>query len=507
LIIALLYLIMFCWVIYKLPFFKDAHISFKWILIILMVKILGCYAYYLFYFGNNITGPQGDSYDTLTGSNIMFQAIYENPLDYIKMLFGIHSELETDALYKPYFDKINDWSQAKPADSFFLNDNRTSVRFHAFIRLFSFGHYAVHALSMMIVSFVGQFAFYKAFKSFFVQKEKSLMTIIFFVPSILFWSSGVLKEPLALCLMGFFLFSFFKIFIYHHYKIKTIGCLVFTTLAFFVLKPYVLILLITPLIVFILVQKMRIKKIALFYSVSLITIFSVSLITLKWIFHKDVVKTIVVRQNDFINLSKGGIFFSNTTNYVRLNPTDTNKYAFVDLERTKCKIKLHTKLMYWKVNNNNDTIFVNDNQDTSVYRFVSSCIPSGSAISMQRLTYSASSFAKLLPIALYHVIAKPFFYDSHSSSELVASLENLGYVLFFIFCIIFHQRKGINTNMLYLCISITFTAFLLIGLTTTVMGAIVRYKVPFIPFLLMIPLLYLDADVLKRIPIIKKWID
>ncbi len=423
------------------------------------------------------------------------------------MLFGIHSELETDALYKSYFDYINDWSQENPADNFFLNDNRTSVRFHAFVRFFSFGHYAVHALSMLIVSFAGQFAFYKTFKSYFPQKEKLLMAIIFFVPSVLFWSSGVLKEPLALCLMGFFLYSFFKIFIYQHYHLKTIFFLIATVLLFVVLKPYILMLLILPLTVFVFVQKLQVKKVALCYAISLITIFSLSLITLKYVFYKDVVKTIVVRQNDFINLSKGGIFFRNTENYVRLNPNDTNQFTFVDSERTTCKIKPHTKLMYWKINHDNDTIFVNDNQDTSIYRFVSSCMPSGSAISMQRLTYSVSSFAKLLPIAFFNVIAKPFFYDSHSSSELVASLENLGYVLFFIFCFVFHQSKGVDKNMLYLCISITITAFLLIGLTTTVMGAIVRYKVPFINFLLMIPLLYLDAGILKRIPLIKKIIN
>ena len=505
-IVALLYLIVFCWVVYKLPFFKDTQVSFKWISLILFVKILGCFAYYRFYFGSNVNGPQGDSYDTLTGANIMFQAMYENPLYYFKMLFGIHSELETDALYKPYFDKINDWSQAKPSDNFFLNDNRTSIRFHAFIRSFSFGHYAVHALSMLVVSFAGQFAFYKTFKLYFPQKEKILMAIIFFVPSVLFWSSGILKEPLALCLMGFFLYSFFRIFIQQHYRLKTIFCLVATILAFVVLKPYILILLILPLIVFVVVQKLHVKKVALCYAISLITIFGLSLITLKFIFNRNVVKTIVIRQNDFINLSKGGIFFSNTLNYVRLKPQDTSQYMYVDSARTMCKIKPHTKLMYWKLNHNNDTIFVNDNQDTSVYRFVSSCMPAGSAISMQRLTYSVSSFAKLLPVAFYNVIAKPFFYDSHSSSELLASLENLGYLLFFIFCIVFHQRKGINKNMLYLCISITITAFLLIGLTTTVMGAIVRYKVPFISFLLMIPLLYLDADVLKRIPFIKKFL-
>jgi hypothetical protein len=342
LIVALLYFIVFCWVVYKLPFFKDTQVSFKWISLILLIKIIGCFAYYRFYFSSNLNKLQSDSYDTLTGANIMFQAVYENPLDYIKMLFGIHSELETDALYKSYFDKINDWSQAKPADNFFLNDNRTSVRFHAFIRLFSFGNYAVHALSMIMVSFAGQFAFYKTFKSYFSQKETLLMIIIFFVPSVLFWSSGVLKEPLALCLMGFFLYSFFKIFIHHHYHLKIFLCLIVSALSFVVLKPYILMLLILPLIVFVVVQKMQVKKIALFYSVSLITIFSLSLITLKYVFNRDVLKTIVIRQNDFINLSKGGIFFRNNTNYVRLNPTDTNQYTFVDPERTICKIKPHT---------------------------------------------------------------------------------------------------------------------------------------------------------------------
>jgi hypothetical protein len=105
------------------------------------------------------------------------------------------------------------------------------------------------------------------------------------------------------------------------------------------------------------------------------------------------------------------------------------------------------------------------------------------------------------------VLCKPFFYDSHSILELMASMENLCFILFFIFCFIFRTKNKIDKNFLLLCISLIVTSFILIGLTTTVMGAIVRYRIPFIPFLLMIPLMYLDPTTLTKIPIIKRLFD
>ena len=216
------------------------------------------------------------------------------------------------------------------------------------------------------------------------------------------------------------------------------------------------------------------------------------------------IKTIVVRQNDFINLSKGGIFFNNDKQFVRLECNDTNSFVFIDAEKIKSKIKPHAKLMLWKRNLPNDTVFVNDNTDTTNYTYLSSCMPAGSAIPMERLTYTVKSFARLMPIAFYHVIAKPFFYDCHSGSELIASLENLGYLFFFIFCFYFRQKIKVDKNLLHLLISTIVLSFLLIGITTTVMGAIVRYKVPFIPFLLMTPLLMLDVEKIKKLPFIRK---
>ena len=228
------------------------------------------------------------------------------------------------------------------------------------------------------------------------------------------------------------------------------------------------------------------------------------MLALKIVLHKDVIQTIVVRQNDFINLSKGGTFFLNDEKYVRFEITDTTHYEVVDKDKNLCKLKPHSAFMYWRNNNLRDTIYETNNKDTSSFRFISRVTPSGSAISMERLDYSFGSFAKLIPQSFYNVLCRPFFYDSRSILELLASLENLMFLIIIIFCFWFRTKYKMDANLLALCITLVVTSFILVGLTTTVLGAIVRYKIPFIPFLLMIPLLFLDTDRLKKIPFINR---
>lgn len=488
----------------RLSFFKDQQLSFKLILAVLLIKCLGCFAYYWVYFVYYPANFSGDSVSTMHDAKIIYDALPAHPADFFKMVFGFHSNLDTDPLYEPYFQHIQKWGRADVTTEFFLNDNRTPIRVNALIMLISFGNYAVHALVMLALSFIGQFAFYKTFKPYFAGKEVLLAAVIFITPSVLFWTSGVLKEPMAVCLAGLLVYSFFKLIIEQKPKAKHVIVLFFSALCFLVLKPYVLVLLILPLLLFALVKKYQLKRIALFYLVSLLLIVASGITVLKTVFHKDVINTIVVRQNDFVNLSRGGIFLLNEQNYVRLDYKDSTQITAVDKAKQLYRLKSHAQLMYWNIHRLRDTIYVRDNQDTSLYTLLSSCAPAGSGISMNRLEYSFSSFAKMMPLAFFNVFCKPFFVDAHSLMELVASLENLLFFLFMVFCFVFGKRHGVDRNVLLLCLSIVITSFLLIGMTTTVMGAIVRYKVPFIPFLLMVPLLYLDPERLKKLPFIKK---
>lgn len=472
----------------------------------LFLKVLGCLAYYFIYFDYYTGDFLSDSASTMHDAKIIYQALPNHVGDFFKIIFGLHSELETDPLYDVYFKNIDKWGRLDVTTEFFLNDNRTPIRLNAVIMLFSFGNYAVHAFVMLMLSFIGQWAFYRTFKSYFRNKEILLALIIFLAPSVLFWTSGVLKEPIAICLMGLFFYTFFKLFIHKQVKIKCVLILLISAFFFVILKPYILILILLPLSVFALVHHFNIKRVLIFYTTFLLIVFSTGIFTLKIAFDKDVIKTIVIRQNDFINLSHGGAFFYNGTRYLRLDhiaaPT---QYEVVDREKKLYRIKPHVSLMYWNFPNVRDTIFVNDNQDTSIYTFVSSSAPSGSAINIDRLEYSFISFAKIIPQSFINVLCRPFFLDAHSVLELVASLENLLFLAFFIVCFFYGSKISIDRNLLWLCVFTVLLSFLLIGLTTTVMGAIVRYKVPFMSFLLMIPLLYLEADFLTKTPFIKRF--
>jgi len=488
----------------KISFFKDDVISLKFIFGILVIKCFACFAYYWVYFCYYPAGFNGDSVSTLHDAKVMYDALPNHPLDYIRMVLGIHSDLDTDPLYKPYFHHIEKWGRADVSSNFFLNDNRTPIRINAIIMLFSFGSYAVHALFMLMFSFIGQFAFYKAFKFYFPNKEVLLAIIIFITPSVLFWTSGVLKEPMAIGLLGLFVYAFMKMFVEGQIKLKYILLWSSSSLLFLILKPYILILLIVPFLIFAFVKRFQIKRIVVFYVSMMLIIYGGALMVLKYVFHKDVVQTIVVRQNDFINLSHGGTFFLNDKKYVRFEITDTTHYELVDAKRHLYKLNPHSAFMYWKVNNIRDTIYETNNKDTSTFHFISRVTPSGSAIRMDRLEYSFSSFAKLIPQSFFNVLCKPFFYDSRSILELMASLENLLFSIFIIFCFWFRVKDAVNMNLLLLFITLVISLFILVGITTTVIGAIVRYKIPFIPFLLMIPLLILNTERIKKIPFLNR---
>jgi hypothetical protein len=504
LILAAVYFILFSFWLSKSSFFKDDRLSLRYIFIFLSVKVAACFAYYWVYFCYYPAGFNGDSVSTLHDAEIMFSALPEHPMDYIRMVFGLHSELDSDPLYDPYFKNIEKWGRADVTSNFFLNDNRTPIRFNALIRLFSFGKYAVHGFVMLAISFVGQYAFYKTFKPYFPGKEIFLAFILFLTPSVLFWTSGVLKEPIAICLLGLFSYGFFKTAVHAQFRWNYILLLLFSAAIFLIIKPYILVVILIPYTLFALVNHFKIKRLLLFYFGWITLAYLGTAVVLKVFFDKDVLHTIVVRQNDFVSLSKGGIFFINGDKYVRLEYKDSTHYKEVGKNGNLFQLDRHSAFMYWNTHNLRDTIYETNNKDTSYFEMRAICAPSGSAINIDRLQYSFPSFAKLIPLSFYNVLCKPFFYDSCSLLEHLASVENLAIFLFFIICFVLRNRSIKDVNLLFCFCCIVIVSYVLIGITTTVMGAIVRYKVPFLPFLLMIPLLFLDSAFFKRIPFFKR---
>jgi len=132
-------------------------------------------------------------------------------------------------------------------------------------------------------------------------------------------------------------------------------------------------------------------------------------------------------------------------------------------------------------------------------------LKSGSRIELSPLEPDVLSFVKNAPVALYNSLIRPHIFEARSPIILLAALENMVILITIVLCIAFLKTKGTNINMLLFCISFVTILYILIGLTTPVLGALVRYKAPALPFLMIIFISLIDIEKLTtRLPFIKK---
>ena len=139
-----------------------------------------------------------------------------------------------------------------------FNNSKTMIIINAILHLFSFGNFYVHIVFFCFFSFVGLTALYKAFVFYFPSKVNQLIISIFFVPSILFWSSAPIKESLAICIIGLMMYiSRFGMKQKYDYKEGILISVLFLLLVF--VKIYVAIAVLPVFMVNVLIAKTSTK--------------------------------------------------------------------------------------------------------------------------------------------------------------------------------------------------------------------------------------------------------
>ena len=104
------------------------------------------------------------------------------------------------------------------------------------------------------------------------------------------------------------------------------------------------------------------------------------------------------------------------------------------------------------------------------------------------------SLIKGIPLAVLNVITRPHLLEVNNAMMLMAALENFLLMTIMAICILFSKKKIDNWNFMFFCIGFVVILFTLIGLITPILGALVRYKIPALPFLLIIFLLVFDKQ-------------
>jgi hypothetical protein len=426
-LLVIIYSLFFIFLIKKLPFFETEGVSKNTLSAIFVVKLVFGFlvaAVYTYYYTDRATA---DVFKYFDASKVMFDTLTTNPAHFFKMLFGVDCN---GAEFSGYYDKMDYW--CSPMNSSMYNDSHLIIRINTIIRFFSFGYFHVHTVFFCFFSLVGLTAIYKTFIPVLKDKSKELLCVVFFVPSVLFWGSGALKEGVVLFSIGLLIYHFNK-----SVNVKSVFICLGMTLLLGVLKFYVLVALVPGLLFMFWINQTTTSKLFLkFITVITVTV-TLGLNINRFTGIPDPFQILSQKQEDFNKLAGG----------------------------------LQTGL-------NNKPI-----------------PKAGSVIKINKIEPTFLSFVKNSPQAFVNTLLRPFVWESRSPIILMASIENMVVILFIILCLLFSKPfKKTGWQYVLFCLSFSVIQLLFIGSTIPVVGAIVRYKVPVLPFLLITFLLMLDKE-------------
>jgi hypothetical protein len=422
-LLPLTYLAFFLWLIGKLNYFKTSGFSSISLQFAFLIKAFCGLVIYLIYTYYYPVRMEADTFKYFDDSKYLYNALWEHPLDYFKMLFGINCE--NDYFLKQYYSDMYNWYRSY--DNGLLNDNRLVIRLNAFIRLFSFGNYHVHSLFFNFLTFIGSYSLARLFLVFSESKWKTYL-VVFLIPSFVFWSAGILKESILIFALGSFTWNVYKLISGSH-KISTYLWILFLIPILFIMKFYVFVALIPAILAWWISQKTK-RTI----SIHLVTIVACLLVALGIGIIFPTYNFLVImaaKQGDFINLA----------NFLNVN----------------------------------------------------------SSIYMDYLEPNLWSFIKASPKAFINTLTRPWPTELKGILFYPPLFENL-FIIFILFIGWFYRKK-VNPQQwkfIVFCLTFSILLFVIIGLTTPIIGAIVRYKIPAIPFLIFVALLFLDDSKLPQ---------
>jgi hypothetical protein len=242
---------------------------------------------------------------------------------------------------------------------------------------------------------------------------------------------------------------------------------------------------------------MKNRKYALLKFLTVFILFFGFTLSLKWIApEREPLRLLANKQNDFLKMSKGGITLVNDS-----------VEAFIAFDHREDLVKENDSVYHIRkgadyyyrpyLNGFIDTVFVKNSCDTSDYKLQTDLPRAGSLLNVGYLHPDLKSFLKEIPKAWFNVLFRPFIWEAKNPMFLLPALENLLLIVMILLVIFFHGKIS-NPEVFGFCISFSLILLLVIGLTTPVLGALVRYRIAAQPFLLIALLMLIDREKLVR---------
>ncbi|WP_426060764.1 hypothetical protein [Hymenobacter sp. B1770] len=388
----------------------------KYFIPALTVKVIGAIALGILY--HTLYG--GDTNNYYTHAGVIYRAFGES--------FAAGFELVTTAGdVTPAIQKYTDqmWWFGRGSNEYFV------IRVAGVFALLSFNTYTVIAVLFATATFSGMWVMYMTFAKIRPQAYKELAIAVFFLPSVFFWGSGLLKDSLCLGALGWLFYTFYRGAIERRNVLRCALIGMCAIGVIFAMKVYILLAFVPP--------------------------------ALLWVFneHTRNIRNTAVRWLVTPLFLGAGVVVAGYT-FVQISAAD----ARFDIENIGAQSKL-----------------------TADYLQQVSATERGSGYNIGTQDGTLGGMAKLAPQALVVALFRPFLWEARNPTMALSALEA---TYFLVLTLRILWRVGVvktfaaisKTPALTLCFVFSLIFAISVGISSGNFGTLVRYKIPLMPFYL-----------------------
>ncbi len=384
----------------------------------LTVRILGALVaglIYQFYYDG------GDTFAYHThGSRVLWEAMIDSPVTGVRLLFA-------NGEYGPgVWDTASQIWYWNDPQSFFV------IRIAAILDLLTFSSYSGTAVLFAVIAFTGAWMLFLTFYRLYPDSHRWIAFSSLFIPSVVFWGSGIFKDTITLAALGMATFGFYRLVFLQRIRVGTVILVLAAFWVIFSIKKYILLCFLP----------------ALFFWVVITYLSRIRLVMLRLI------------------VTPVAILIAAFLSYYAIVEVgeDDKRYRVSNLAET-ARITAYDIRYGWGARTGE-----------------------GSGYTLGTLDGSWESMLRMAPQAINISLYRPYLWEVDNPLMLFSALESLALLLLTIYLLwkvrgrIF--RYVLRPDVLF-CLSFALVFAFAVGVSTFNFGTLSRYKIPMMPYFLL----------------------
>ena len=209
------------------------HPEYKYYLWGLYAKVIGGLFFaliYVYYYGN------GDTISFYLSSEPLVNLLYKSPIMYLKALFASNSVENRFKFFDPYTGYPMGYVYYDPR-TYFL------VRIISPLTALTFKSFLLTGALVSTIAFSGVWKLYGTLVRYYPSLMGKLAIAVLFIPSSLFWGSGIIKDTFTFSAMCWYIYALDNIFFQRTRIFHSWTAVVLATILLIGMKPYIFMIL------------------------------------------------------------------------------------------------------------------------------------------------------------------------------------------------------------------------------------------------------------------------